>query len=265
MKIDNKKIVPLKNFGQNYLQDKNILRKITEVIDPQQNDQFVEIGPGLGALTEFLYDKVENLCCVEIDKRISELLIKKFPRINLIVSDFLQIDLDELQKDKTKKIRVAGNIPYNITSPIIFKLLEKRAIVKDAVFLVQLEVAQRITAKKGTKDYGILAVILNTFGDTELCFKVSPNVFFPKPKVFSAVIKISFKEIVTDLIDEKIFIKIVKAAFSTRRKTLKNSLRNGIFAEFDFSNCGVDLSLRAEQLDLAEFITLANYYHKNKK
>ncbi len=128
--------------------------------------------------------------------------------------------------------------------------------------MVQYEVAKRMTAKKGTKDYGILSVLLSYFADTEFCFKVSPNVFYPKPKVFSAVVRIKFKKNLDESLN-KTFIQIVKAAFGNRRKTLKNSLSNSIFAQLNFSGCDVDLSLRAEQLDLSDFIKLAEFAREN--
>ena len=162
-----------------------------------------------------------------------------------------------------KKLRVVGNIPYNITSPILFKLIENNKLIKDAVFMVQLEVAKRMTANRGTKDYGILAVVLKYFSETKLCFKISPNVFYPKPKVFSALIHIHFNEIVHPEEEQKLFIQIVKAAFGNRRKILKNSLSNSIFHEIDFSNSGIDLSLRAENLSVEDFIALTEFVMKH--
>lgn len=257
------KVKPLKRFGQNYLTDKNILNKIADEIAPEEEDNLIEIGPGMGALTALLYGKTKNFTAVEIDKRVTEELKEKFPEINLISQDFMEVDLKELYSISNRKIRVAGNIPYYLTSPILFKLMENHKIVKDAVLMVQHEVAQRINAGRGTKDYGILAVLLQFFCDVKYCFKVSPNVFYPKPKVSSAVIHLYFKEInISD--EEKIyFIKTVKAAFGHRRKTLKNSLSSGIFAGVDFSGSTLDLSKRAEQLSIDDFLNLAEYARKN--
>lgn len=252
-------VQPIKRYGQNFLQDNNIIRKIAEVINPCQSDKIIEIGPGQGALTKILAQSGADVIAVEIDKRVIETLESAFPQIKIINQDFLEINLNEFN---SFKLRVVGNIPYNITSPIIFKLIENHQLIKDAVFMVQYEVAKRMTAKKGTKDYGILAVLLNYFAKTEFCFKVSPNVFYPKPKVFSAVVKIEFKKNIDDSLS-KFFIQIVKAAFGNRRKTLKNSLANSIFAQLNFSGCEVDLSLRAEQLDFSDFIKLAEFARKN--
>jgi 16S rRNA (adenine1518-N6/adenine1519-N6)-dimethyltransferase len=269
MKIQNK---PKKRFGQNFLQDENILNKIVKEINPQPDDLIIEIGPGYGALTQKLLSATENLIAVEIDNELISNLKEKFPHLHLINEDFLETDLSQLSTDG-KKLRVVGNIPYNITSPILFKLIENNKLIKDSVFMVQLEVAKRMTAKRGIKDYGILAVVLKYFTETELCFKISPNVFYPKPKVYSALVHINFKSI-SQLQEEQkrnvrpfdeLFIQIVKAAFGNRRKTLKNSLSNSIFHEIDFSNSGIDLTLRAENLSVDDFVTLTKYVLKHSE
>ena len=257
------KLTPLKRFGQNYLKDENILNKIVRTIDPQIEDHIIEIGPGTGSLTKKIIEKTNNFIAVEIDKRVIDQLKDRFPGINLINDDFMNIDLKSFMNDSDHRLRIIGNIPYNLTSPILFKLLENRNVLRDAVFMIQLEVAQRMNAKIGTKDYGILAVILNQFADVQLCFKVSPNVFYPKPKVYSAVIKIVFKD--TGMSDNEalVFIKTVKAAFGKRRKTLRNSLNSSIFENIDFTNCGIDLSLRAERLSIADFVKLSQFVLNN--
>lgn len=252
-------VKPLKRLGQNFLKDKNILRKIYEFINPQEGERIIEIGPGEGALTEFLISSRAEVIAIEIDKRVIEHLQSSFPDIKIINQDFLEVDLTQFH---SSDLRIVGNIPYNITSPIIFKLIENHNLIRDAIFMVQYEVAKRMTAKKGSKDYGILSVLLSYFAETEFCFKVSPNVFYPKPKVFSAVVKIKFKKNNDESL-KKTFIQIVKAAFGNRRKTLKNSLSNSIFAQLNFSGCEVDLSLRAEQLDLSDFIKLAEFAREN--
>lgn len=255
MKIHNK---PKKRFGQNFLQDENILNKIVKEINPQPNELIIEIGPGYGALTPKLISITENLIAVEIDNELAESLKERFPQLNLINEDFLKTDLFKLTSSG-KKLRIVGNIPYNITSPILFKLIENNKLIKDAVFMVQLEVAKRMTSDRGTKDYGILAVVLKYFSETKLCFKISPNVFYPRPKVFSSLVHINFKETTYPEEEQKLFIQIVKAAFGNRRKTLKNSLGNSIFHEIDFSNSGIDLSLRAENLSVDDFIKLTKF------
>ena len=250
---------PLKRFGQNYLVDKNIRNKIVSAISPKPEDVIIEIGPGHGALTELIVPLCNNFTAIEIDNRVIEELRYRFPEINLINNDFLNINMNELFQLSQKKMRFIGNIPYNITSPIIFRLIENPDLVKDAIFMVQYEVAKRITAVQGSKDYSILSVILRYFTDTRLLFKVSPNVFYPKPKVSSAIIHLNFRKYNEQANDDKLFIKIVKSSFGNRRKTLKNSLSNSIFAGIDFTKSGIDLSLRAEQLTINQFVALTNF------
>lgn len=256
------KLQPLKRFGQNYLIDKNIINKIIREFDPKLSDVIIEIGPGTGALTSVLIDKVSKLTAVEIDKRVVEKLKEELPKVRIINEDFLKVKLSDITTSK-QKVRIIGNIPYNITSPILFKLIEERSLISDAMLMVQYEVAKRITAKRGTKDYGILSVLMNYFAETKLCFKISPNVFYPKPKVFSAIIQIKFYDFLSTEIDDKLFIKTVKAAFGNRRKTLKNSLSNSIFRSknSDLSNklesLSHLLSKRAEDLSIQDFIELS--------
>ncbi len=253
------KVSPLKRFGQNYLQDQNIIKKIIAEIDPRENELIIEIGPGQGAITKMLLESKANLTAIEIDKRVIDDLQTRYIDLQLLQSDFLKLDLNQFIDSSEKKLRVVGNIPYNITSPILFKLFENNTIVLDAVFMVQYEVAKRMTAKMGSKDYGILSVLLEYFGNTKLAFKVSPNVFYPKPNVDSAVVHINFNDKRNNSEFNLMFKSIVKSAFGNRRKTLKNSLSNGIFAEVNFSDCGIDLSLRAEQLNVNDFIKLAEF------
>lgn len=250
---------PLKRFGQNYLIDKNIINKIITEIDPQPDDTVIEIGPGRGALTELLIQKLKDFTAVEIDKRVIETLSIKYPSLKIINEDFLKMDLQQFFKNN--RIKIVGNIPYNITSSIIFKIIENRNFVQESVFMVQNEVAKRMSAKVKTKDYGILSVLLNAFGQVEYCFKVSPNVFRPKPNVHSAVVHIHWHNLSLDVTD-KLIIKIVKAAFGNRRKILKNSLNNSIFNDCDFSESGIDLSRRAEELETKDFIQLAKAAEK---
>lgn len=257
-------VKPLKKFGQNYLQDKNILIKIVDEFNPEEGENIIEIGPGTGNLTEVLFTRVQTITGIEIDSRVAEELRVKYPGMKLVEKDILNCNLEELRERKEKPLRVIGNIPYNLTSPILFQLLKFRETVEDAVLLMQLEVAERLTSTSGTKAYGILSAIFNAFADIELCFKVSPNVFFPKPKVFSAVVHIRFrKKFAID--DEKTYIQTVKAGFATRRKTLKNALNNSIFRDINFVNCPTDLKLRAEQLRIPDFLQLAEYISLNLK
>jgi 16S rRNA (adenine1518-N6/adenine1519-N6)-dimethyltransferase len=249
------KVQPLKRFGQNYIRDKNTILKIVEEFNPLKDDHVLEIGPGTGALTSVLCEILTKFSAVEIDKRVIDELRDKFPQVEFICADFLKVKLDSFYSSD-KKLRIIGNIPYNITSPILFKLIEERDLVEDAMFMVQFEVAKRITAEKRTKDYGILSVLLNYFAEAELCFKISRNVFYPAPKVDSAIIHLYFNKTTDGTITDRMFINVVKAAFGNRRKTLKNSLGNSIFKEIKIDNLEFDLTRRAEELSITEFVDL---------
>ncbi len=249
-------VKPLKRFGQNYLKDKNTIEKIVRIISPGENDVVLEIGPGRGALTQLVYPSVRKFCAVEIDTRVIEELRKRFPEAVFVNSDFLATDFSALPCEFP--VRVVGNIPYNITAPILFKLIEERKKIKDATLMVQLEVAERLIAPPKTKSYGLLTVILNYFADVKLEFKISPNVFYPKPKVNSALISVSFRQPKNKAINETLFISVVKAAFSTRRKTLKNSLGNSIFKNCIKKISEFDLTKRAEELSVSDFVELTN-------
>jgi 16S rRNA (adenine1518-N6/adenine1519-N6)-dimethyltransferase len=252
-----KSIKPLKRFGQNYLHDQNIVNKIVAEINPLPDDYIVEIGPGLGALTSKLL-LLSNLTAVEIDLRAAEILRKKFPELRLVERDFLKFELESLVAD-SQKLRIVGNIPYNLTSSIIFKMIRSHRIIKDSVLMVQYEVARRMTASKGIKDYGILSVLLTRFCEIRLAFKVPPAAFYPKPNVESAVVHLEFKKINSSAAEDEIFISVVKAAFGNRRKKLKNSLSNSIFKDMNFTESGIDLSLRAEQLEIKDFLILTDF------
>ena len=248
---------PLKRFGQNYLVDQNIVKKIIAEFAPEQNDLIIEIGPGHGVLTEHLNKSAAKVYAVEIDKRVIDELRQAFMYVEFVNADFLKINLAEYCSEG--KIRIIGNIPYNITSPILFKLIDNLSLVKDAVLMVQNEVANRFVANPRTKDYGILSVILNYFFDVKYCFKVPPTVFYPRPKVDSAIIKLSAKEI-PDSFDNKLFINVVKGAFSHRRKNLKNSYSNSIFGAYDYTSFPVDLTKRAEELIVDDYLKIYDFF-----
>ena len=256
-----KKHKALKRFGQNYLIDRNIVNKIINEFCPNHEDTIIEIGPGLGILTEQLVNSQAKVIGVEIDNRVIENLRERFPSLELINMDILDIDLVDIKNKFPQKLRVIGNIPYNITSPILFKLIENRSFIEDAMFMVQYEVAKRIVSPKGNKDYGILSVILNFFAEVELCFKVPPTVFRPAPKVDSAIISLKLKDF-RENFDDKLFINVVKSAFGNRRKSLKNSFGNSIFSAYNLSGSSIDLTKRAEQLGIEDFIQLTRYIDK---
>ncbi|OGU64730.1 MAG: ribosomal RNA small subunit methyltransferase A [Stygiobacter sp. RIFOXYC12_FULL_38_8] len=257
------KLKPLKRFGQNYLVDKNTIQRIVNQFSPNEDDNVVEIGPGQGALTSLLSKTVKHYRAIEIDKRVIDDLRLSYPKVDFINQDFLEIELKELAGDK--KLRVIGNIPYNITSPIIFKLIEERESISDAMMMVQYEVAKRIVGKPRTKDYGILSVLTNYFAETELCFKIPPTVFYPKPNVDSAIVSFKFGKATPTDIDEKLFVKVVKAAFGNRRKTLKNSLSNNAFGDLNFDSLPFDFTRRAEELTIDQFVELTRLIQNSIK
>jgi len=250
---------PLKKFGQNFLIDPNIIEKIIREINPLEKETIFEIGPGKGAITTEILKRSSDVWAVEIDFSLFNFLRNNLKGIKLLNLDFLKLNLTELFK--SNKIRVVGNIPYNITSPILFKLIREREVVRDAVLMVQDEVAKRIIAGPNSKDYGVLSVILSYFANVSYCFKISKNVFYPKPSVNSALIHIIFKQNKLDVEEE--FIAVVKAAFNYRRKMLKNSLSNGIFKNCDFKKINFDLNKRPENLDVNDFLKLTKELIRN--
>ncbi len=215
-------------------------------------------------MTEYLLKANKGLTAIEIDRRLAAELRENFPALNLLEGDVLDFDLTEFAETNGSPVRLVGNIPYNISSQILFLALEHRRVVKDVVIMVQLEVAQRIVANHGNKTYGILSVLLQSVADVKICFVVPSNVFFPKPNVESCILKITFRH-EEENFNFVLFKKVVKAAFLHRRKTLKNSLQNGLGFKENPSDCPIDLTKRAEQLSINDFIILANYFEKVNK
>ncbi len=243
-----------KRFGQNFLTDEKIIERIVATIAPKRDDSLLEIGPGQGAMTLPLLECVNKLNVIEIDRDLISIL-ESFKKDNLIINqgDALKFDLDTLPTP----IRVVGNLPYNISSPILFHLLENRAKVKDMTFMLQKEVVERISAPSGSKIYGRLSVMMQAFFEVEMIFVVPPESFEPAPKVDSAIVYL--KPLVSSKVKNvEIFEKIVKTAFSQRRKTLRNCLKSLLTQE----QTDIDLSLRAETLGVDEFVTLTNDYER---
>jgi 16S rRNA (adenine1518-N6/adenine1519-N6)-dimethyltransferase len=253
---------PKKSLGQNYLHDDNICRNIVDIFNAQENDCILEIGPGMGALTKYLLKKTKNLTAIELDEKNVEILKRDYPQLIVIHQDFLKIDFEKFIDDYlvTSKLKIIGNIPYYITSDIIFKIIDNREFISDAQLMMQEEVAQRLGALPNHKAYGILSVMVQTFCKVELLFKVTANCFYPKPKVDSRVVKMTFNnDYLKQIKDINFFRKFVKSAFSHRRKTLRNSLKSmnidvNAIDNFDFNR-------RAETLTVAEFINLSNMFY----
>ncbi|WP_304038446.1 16S rRNA (adenine(1518)-N(6)/adenine(1519)-N(6))-dimethyltransferase RsmA, partial [Mesonia mobilis] len=222
-----KNVKPKKKIGQHFLSDNNIAKKIIDLVNFKNHRHIVEVGPGMGALTDHLVDSAKNLTLIEIDNECIEYLEKKYLNKNLeiVSANFLKYDLKNF---KNNEILIIGNFPYNISSQIIFKVIENRDIVSSLTGMFQKEVASRICSDSGSKTYGILSVLTQLFFDVKIHFDVSPNVFNPKPKVNSSVLSLQRKKSINIDCDEKLLFKIVKLSFQQRRKKIKNSLKNGM-------------------------------------
>lgn len=243
-----------KHLGQHFLNDENIAKKIVDaVLDENSSNALIEIGPGTGVLTKHLIH-LPNFWALDIDTESIEFLRNAYPEhIHKIVeADFLEIDIHKLVGDKN--INIIGNFPYNISSQIMFRVLENRDKVDVAVGMFQKEVAERIAEKPGTKAYGILSVLLQAFYDITYLFTVHENVFTPPPKVKSAVIKLKRNEVKQLPCDEALFVKVVKTTFNQRRKTIRNSIKPMLTSVMETTSYLFEK--RPEQLSVAEFVEL---------
>jgi 16S rRNA (adenine1518-N6/adenine1519-N6)-dimethyltransferase len=247
---------PKKSLGQNFLRDENVARNIVDSLHLRADDVVVEIGPGQGALTKYLRDRCARLVAIEIDERAIGILIELFDTsIEIVHADVRTVSLARFAGRNKQRLRVVGNIPYNITSEILFWLFDQHDVVEDATLMVQLEVARRFVAPIGTKDYGILAVFVRYYTEPELLFKVSRNSFYPKPGVDSAVVRLGFRKQLAEC-DRELLTAIVRSTFGKRRKTLRNGLRYMGFADTQLATVSFDLTRRPEQLSLEEFLEL---------
>ncbi len=246
-----------KRFGQHLLHDRNILNKITAAAELSGDDCVIEIGCGSGALTEFLVASRAQVIGVEIDPQFYDLLQEKFKQhktFTLITCDILEVELSTLLSS-SKSAVIVGNLPYNISSQILFHLFEQRDLISRMLFMVQKEVAQRIVAPVRTKDRGILSAICQFHVDPEIAFHVSRNCFYPKPQVDSSVVSLKLKELVAGVKQED-FKQVVKTCFGKRRKTLKNSLTAYNIKNLEYISTQFDLNLRPETLEVEEFVAL---------
>jgi len=252
---------PKRSLGQHFLRDENIARKIAGAIAPQPDDVLVEIGPGEGALTRYLAGSVRRLIAVELDDRVVAGLRERFEGKNteVLCRDFLETDLEELAERHGRPLRIAGNIPYNITTPILFHVLDQRSSVKDLTIMMQKEVARRLVSGPGTKDYGILAVFCQLFADVELLFDVSPRCFFPVPAVTSSVVRLTMlPQPRFATADEQYFRAMVRAVFGKRRKTLRNTLKYFLGDSPVPGGLPVDAGRRPEDLSVGQLVALSN-------
>jgi 16S rRNA (adenine1518-N6/adenine1519-N6)-dimethyltransferase len=246
-----------KRFGQHFLHDPEVLRRIVAAIDPQPGEPLVEIGPGRGALTAPLLERAGTLTAIEIDRDLARGLAQRFgPALKLIVGDALEVDFAAL-RGTGPALRVVGNLPYNISTPLLFHLLAQRAAVRDMHFMLQREVVERMVAAPGSKSYGRLTVMLAPWARIEALLDVPPQAFRPTPKVSSTVVRITpHGEAAFPIGDPARFERIVRAAFSQRRKTLRNALKGLVDAE-RLRQHSIDPTLRPERLTPAQFALLA--------
>lgn len=241
-------VKPKKYLGQHFLKDENVAQKIVSALSWENYNLVLEIGPGMGVLTKYLIQENKNISVVEIDSESVEYLKRNYPELKIFEEDFLKMNLK--QRFENQSVCILGNFPYNISSQIVFKVIENRVQIPEMAGMFQKEVAERICASEGSKVYGILSVLTQAFFSCKYLFTVSETVFHPPPKVKSGVIilKRHTERLETD---EDLFFKIVKAGFNQRRKTLRNALKSLIPSEINFADNL--LNLRAEQLTVRQF------------
>ena len=261
-----KQVRPKNNLGQHFLTDLNIAKRIADTVDACPDIPVLEIGPGMGVLTQFLVEKPRQVKAVEIDDESVRYLNEKFPKLrdNIIGDDFLKMDLRQVFDGKT--FVLTGNYPYDISSQIFFKMLDNKELIPCCTGMIQREVALRIASKPGSRQYGILSVMIQAWYDTEYLFTVDEDVFNPPPKVKSAVIRMT-RNGVQDLgCDETLFKRVVKTVFNQRRKMLRVSLRQifGGSASTDFYAQDV-MTKRPEQLSVQQFVELTNLVDEEMK
>ncbi|HEX6927652.1 MAG TPA: 16S rRNA (adenine(1518)-N(6)/adenine(1519)-N(6))-dimethyltransferase RsmA [Gammaproteobacteria bacterium] len=252
---------PRKRFGQHFLHDRAIIERIVRAIDPAPEDHLVEIGPGLGAITLPLLERVRELHAVELDRDVIPLLKEKTVdapgRLTIHPADALKFDFAALADAIGAPLRLAGNLPYNVSSPLLFHFLSFRHVIRDMHFMLQKEVVDRMAAAPGSKTYGRLSVMLAADCRIEPLFTIRPGAFNPPPKVDSAVVRlVVLDEPPFPLPDRALFARLVTAAFAQRRKTLRNSIRQFLDADA-IAACGIDPQARAETLSAAQFGRLA--------
>lgn len=267
-----------KKFGQNFLIDSHVLDKIVSAAGITKDDFVLEIGPGIGTMTQYLAASARKVFAVEIDKALIPILedtLKEFDNVQVINQDILKVDIKKLAEEHNdgKPIKVVANLPYYITTPIIMGLFENQVPVDSITIMVQKEVADRMQVGPGTKDYGALSLAVQYYAKPEIVANVPQNCFMPRPKVGSAVIRLErYEKPPVEVSNEKLMFRIIRASFNQRRKTLVNGLKNSQELSYSreeieevLNECGIPLNIRGEALTLAEFASLANAFDKKKK
>jgi 16S rRNA (adenine1518-N6/adenine1519-N6)-dimethyltransferase len=259
--------IPRKRFGQNFLHDSTVIQHILSSIRPKPGDHWVEIGPGQGALTEPLLQTGVRLDIVELDRDLVGLLDNKFsrrPNLTVYSADALKFDFKALAGDG-EKLRIIGNLPYNISTPLMFHLLETAECIEDMHFMLQKEVVERICAAPGSKQYGRLGIMMQYYCAPEWLFDVPPESFDPVPKVMSAVVKLTpYSTPPVRVNNVAKFNEVVTHAFSQRRKTIRNSLKK-LISEAQWADLAIDPGMRAENLSLADYARISNLYDAESK
>jgi 16S rRNA (adenine1518-N6/adenine1519-N6)-dimethyltransferase len=249
-----------KRFGQNFLHDEHVINRIVEAIKPGPDQQLVEIGPGQGAITAPLMARTGRLTVIEIDRDLAAALRSRFagqPGFHLIESDVLKVDFSTLANGP-RTLRILGNLPYNISTPLLFHLLQYRDLVSDMVFMLQLEVVDRLAAGPGDADYGRLSIMMQYHCRVEKLFRVPPGAFHPQPKVDSAIVRLTpWETLPFPVRNYNLLETLVRQAFNQRRKTIRNTLRN-FFSSEQLENLPIDLTLRPENLALADYARIAD-------
>ena len=262
-----------KRFGQNFLIDTRVLDKIISASGITKDDMILEVGPGIGTMTQYLCESARKVVAVEIDKNLIPILendtLKEYDNVRVINEDILKLDINKLVEEENdgKPIKVVANLPYYITTPIIMGLFESHVPIESITIMVQKEVADRMQVGPGTKDYGALSLAVQYYAKPEIIANVPPNCFMPRPNVGSAVIKLTrHEQVPVEVKDEKLMFKLIRAAFNQRRKTLQNSINNS--PELSLSKeqvvealdkMGLSQTIRGEALSLEQFAALANY------
>lgn len=249
-----------KRFGQNFLHDQQVIDRIIREIAPTSSDHLLEIGPGQGALTEQLAESGARVDCVELDRDLAEHLrhqYRDYDNVHIHQHDILKFDLNDLELSD-KRVRIIGNLPYNISTAVLFHLVKYHEKIEDMSFMLQLEVVERMSASVGDKDYGRLSLMLQYFCQAEKLFDVSPQAFTPQPKVNSAIVRLTpHKALPITVKDTDCLKVVVRTAFNQRRKTLKNSLKT-LISDSELSDLEIDMTLRPEKLTLTDYVKISD-------
>lgn len=248
-----------KRFGQHFLVDEGVLQRIADVVRPSANDRLLEIGPGPGALTAYLYGETARYVAVELDRDMITPLKVRFPGLELVSDDILRVDLDSLLDPPGW--RLVGNLPYNISSPLLLKLFRHLPLITDMHFMFQRELGERIGASPGSKSWGRLGVLTQYYCEVESLFDVPPEAFEPPPRVYSQVVRLMPRKVLAE-VDPERFGRVLQLAFSSRRKRIANGLKD---LTVDWSQTGVNPDARPDVLSVEDFVELANAVREDER